>query len=90
MPSLIVPAPAKLNLFLHVTGRRADGLHLVETLFVPLDFGDTVEVAVRADGVRRRGWKTKEGLNRRARRTQRSHVRKSLSAPSAPLREIFL
>ncbi len=48
MPSLIVPAPAKLNLFLHVTGRRADGRHRLETLFVALDVGDTIELAVRA------------------------------------------
>jgi len=58
MQSLTVPAPAKLNLFLHVTGRRADGRHLLETLFVALDRGDTVDVAVRADGAIRRagGW----------------------------------
>ena len=58
MPSLIVPAPAKLNLFLHVTGRRADGRHRLETLFVALDVGDTVDLAVRADGGIRRagGW----------------------------------
>jgi 4-diphosphocytidyl-2-C-methyl-D-erythritol kinase len=58
MPSLIVPAPAKLNLFLHVTGRRADGRHRLETLFVALDVGDTIELTVRADGAIRRagGW----------------------------------
>ena len=39
MRSLTVPAPAKLNLFLHVTGRRDDGYHLLETLFVALDCG---------------------------------------------------
>jgi 4-diphosphocytidyl-2-C-methyl-D-erythritol kinase len=50
MRKLIVPAPAKLNLFLHVTGRRADGYHLLETLFVALDFGDSIELACRADG----------------------------------------
>jgi len=49
-PSLVVPAPAKINLFLHVTGRRADGYHTLESLFVLIDFADTVEVAVRADG----------------------------------------
>jgi len=36
------PAPAKLNLFLHVTGRRADGYHTLQTLFCLLDFGDTL------------------------------------------------
>jgi len=58
MRSLTVPAPAKLNLFLHVTGRRSDGRHLLETFFVALDFGDTVRVARREDGAIRRvaGW----------------------------------
>lgn len=40
------PAPAKINLFLHVTGRRADGYHEIQTLFQLLDWGD--EVAIRA------------------------------------------
>jgi 4-diphosphocytidyl-2-C-methyl-D-erythritol kinase len=48
--SLIVPAPAKLNLFLHVTGRRADGYHELESLFVALDYGDTVTLSRRDDG----------------------------------------
>jgi len=45
------PAPAKLNLFLHVVGRRADGYHLLQTVFQLLDWGDTVHLRVRADGV---------------------------------------
>ena len=44
------PAPAKLNLFLRVCGRRADGLHHLQTVFQLLDFGDRVEVASRRDG----------------------------------------
>ena len=36
------PAPAKLNLFLHVTGRRADGYHELQTLFQLLDWGDEI------------------------------------------------
>ncbi len=44
------PAPAKLNLFLHVVGRRADGYHLLQTLFQLLDWGDTVHLRERADG----------------------------------------
>jgi 4-diphosphocytidyl-2-C-methyl-D-erythritol kinase len=50
MDRLTVPAPAKVNLFLHVTGRRADGYHELESLMAPLDFGDTVSLAVRDDG----------------------------------------
>jgi 4-diphosphocytidyl-2-C-methyl-D-erythritol kinase len=37
------PAPAKLNLFLHVTGRRPDGYHMLQTLFQLLDYGDTLQ-----------------------------------------------
>ncbi|MEB1530943.1 4-(cytidine 5'-diphospho)-2-C-methyl-D-erythritol kinase [Xanthomonas sp. WHRI 7945] len=45
------PAPAKLNLFLQITGRRADGYHALQTVFRLLDWGDTVHLRVRADGV---------------------------------------
>jgi len=48
------PAPAKLNLFLHVTGRRADGYHLLQTIFRFLDYGDEVGLRVRAGGEIRR------------------------------------
>ncbi len=44
------PAPAKLNLFLHITGRRADGYHLLQTVFQLLDWGDRVRLRLRADG----------------------------------------
>jgi len=43
MPIIQVTAPAKLNLFLHVTGRRPDGFHLLESLIVFTEFGDTLE-----------------------------------------------
>jgi 4-diphosphocytidyl-2-C-methyl-D-erythritol kinase len=43
-------APAKLNLFLHVVGRREDGYHLLQTVFVLLDFGDELRVTPRSDG----------------------------------------
>ncbi len=45
------PAPAKLNLMLRVTGRRADGYHLLQTVFRFIDYGDTVRLRVRHDGV---------------------------------------
>lgn len=45
------PAPAKLNLFLHVVGRRADGYHLLQTVFRFIDYGDTVRLRVRQDGI---------------------------------------
>ena len=48
------PAPAKVNLFLHVVGRRADGYHLLQTMFQFLSMGDDLEFAVRGDGEIRR------------------------------------
>lgn len=44
------PAPAKLNLFLYVTGRRADGYHLLQTLFQFLDYGDTLSITPTVGG----------------------------------------
>ena len=49
-----LPAPAKLNLFLHVVGRRADGYHELQTVFQFLDLADRVRIARRADGLLRR------------------------------------
>jgi 4-diphosphocytidyl-2-C-methyl-D-erythritol kinase len=51
---LTVAAPAKVNLFLHVTGRRADGYHLLESLFAMIDLADSITLARRADGAIRR------------------------------------
>lgn len=48
------PAPAKLNLFLRITGRRADGYHELQTVFRLLDWGDEVRLRVRDDGMVRR------------------------------------
>lgn len=45
-----VPAPAKLNLFLHVVGRRADGYHLLQSLFVLIDWADRLHFERREDG----------------------------------------
>jgi 4-diphosphocytidyl-2-C-methyl-D-erythritol kinase len=47
---LRLSAPAKLNLFLHVVGRRADGYHLLQTVFQLLDFGDELEFEDAPDG----------------------------------------
>lgn len=45
-----VAAPAKLNLFLHVTGRRADGYHLLQSVFMLIDWADTLHFERRQDG----------------------------------------
>jgi 4-diphosphocytidyl-2-C-methyl-D-erythritol kinase len=47
---LRLPAPAKLNLFLQIVGRRADGYHLLQTVFQLIDLADEVELSLRADG----------------------------------------
>ena len=51
---LTCPAPAKLNLFLHVIGRRPDGYHLLQTLFRFIDLHDTLHFTLRKDGMVRR------------------------------------
>ncbi|RYF56550.1 MAG: 4-(cytidine 5'-diphospho)-2-C-methyl-D-erythritol kinase [Comamonadaceae bacterium] len=45
-----LPAPAKLNLFLHITGRRDDGYHLLQSAFMLIDWCDTMHVELRNDG----------------------------------------
>jgi len=49
--TLTLPAPAKLNLFLHITGRRADGYHLLQTLFQILDVGDEIQFSSNQTGI---------------------------------------
>lgn len=46
-----VAAPAKLNLFLHITGRRDDGYHLLQSVFMLIDWFDTLSFEVRRDGL---------------------------------------
>ena len=50
LPGPDFPAPAKLNLFLHVVGRRADGYHLLQSAFTLIELADTIRVRVRDDG----------------------------------------
>ncbi len=49
--SLVLPAPAKLNLFIHITGRREDGYHLLQTVFQFLDYSDEIDLRLRDDGI---------------------------------------
>lgn len=46
-----IPAPAKLNLFLHITGRRDDGYHLLQSAFMLIDWCDTLNFELRSDGL---------------------------------------
>jgi 4-diphosphocytidyl-2-C-methyl-D-erythritol kinase len=48
-PSLTLQAPAKINLFLHVVGRRADGYHLLQSVFQLIDLADTLHFSLRSD-----------------------------------------
>jgi len=71
------PAPAKLNLFLHVLGRRADGYHELQTVFRLIDHGDRVGIAVRNDAeVRFSGIFGEDNLCVRAARLLQSQTRK--------------
>lgn len=79
------PAPAKLNLFLHVVGRREDGYHLLQTVFRFIDFGDELAFRVRTDGVIRRttaipGVPEDKDLCVRAARLLQAHTRSALGA----------
>src|SRR3569832_860700 len=57
------PAPAKLNLFLHVVGRRPDGYHLLQTVFQFLDIGDAISLTVRAARVLQRAADVSSGVD---------------------------
>ena len=46
-----IPAPAKLNLFLHITGQRPDGYHLLQSVFMLIDWCDTLHFELRTDGL---------------------------------------
>lgn len=50
MHKFSLPSPAKLNLMLHITGRRADGYHNLQTIFQFLDYSDTLDFEIRQDG----------------------------------------
>ncbi len=73
------PAPAKLNLMLRVVGRRADGYHLLQTVFRFVDYGDELAITVRDDGVLSRGAEPSDippdvDLTMRAARLLREHT----------------
>jgi len=72
-----VPAPAKLNLFLHVTGRRPDGYHLLQSVFMLIDWCDTLHFELTTDGTitridRRPGGLPDEDLTVRAARAMQA------------------
>jgi len=62
-----VPAPAKLNLFLHITGRRPDGYHLLQSVFMLIDWCDTLHFELRTDGqISRTDLKSADGTDSEA------------------------
>ena len=62
-----VPAPAKLNLFLHITGRRTDGYHLLQSVFMLIDWCDTLHFELRTDGqISRTDLKSADGTDSEA------------------------
>jgi len=77
-----IPAPAKLNLFLHITGRRADGYHLLQSAFILIDWSDTLNFELRKDGLISREDLTWElppdDLSTRAARALQQHTQCSL------------
>ena len=75
---LTLPAPAKLNLFLHITGRRDDGYHLLQTVFQLLDYGDELTFSANCSGAINLineipGVATKDNLIYRAAKALQSH-----------------
>jgi 4-diphosphocytidyl-2-C-methyl-D-erythritol kinase len=79
------PAPAKLNLFLHITGRRPDGYHDLQTIFQLIERCDQIGLAVRSDGDIRRGAglpevEPEQDLAVRAARALQRHTRTGLGA----------
>jgi 4-diphosphocytidyl-2-C-methyl-D-erythritol kinase len=82
------PAPAKLNLFLRITGRRADGYHALQTVFRLLDWGDELRLRVRPDGRICRigdlaGVPAENDITVRAARLLQAHVGTTLGADIA-------
>jgi len=62
--TLVLPAPAKLNLFLHITGRREDGYHQLQTVFQLLDYSDEIQLKLTEDGsIKRSSQSDAETLN---------------------------
>jgi 4-diphosphocytidyl-2-C-methyl-D-erythritol kinase len=80
-PARWYPAPAKLNLFLHVLGRRKDGMHELQTVFRLIDRCDRVFIGARADGeIRFSGDYGEDNLCVRAARLLKSHAGSALGA----------
>ena len=82
------PAPAKINLFLHIVGRRADGYHLLQSVFRLIDLQDTIYIRIRDDGEIHRASEhpdvpEAQDLSIRAARLLKTHANCSLGADIA-------
>ena len=87
------PAPAKLNLFLHVLGRRPDGYHELQTLFQLLDWGDEVRIRVLTEPIIRRpraSGRTAASVPRHLSRAWKTTIGGRLSSPVASGGKLFV
>ncbi len=89
-PTLTVLSPAKLNLFLHITGRRADGYHNLQTVFQLLDWGDAMRFSANSSGrisvsVRDLGIPEDDNLITRAARLLQAKAGRSTATPGVDI-----
>jgi len=89
-PTLTVLSPAKLNLFLHITGRRADGYHNLQTVFQLLDWGDAMRFSTNSSGrisvsVRDLGIPEDDNLITRAARLLQAKAGRSAATPGVDI-----
>ncbi len=89
-PTLTVLSPAKLNLFLHITGRRADGYHNLQTVFQLLDWGDAMRFSANSSGrisvsVRDLGIPEDDNLITRAARLLQAKAGRSAATPGVDI-----
>jgi len=89
-PTLTVLSPAKLNLFLHITGRRADGYHNLQTVFQLLDWGDAMRFSANSSGrisvsIRDLGIPEDDNLITRAARLLQAKAGRSTATPGVDI-----
>ncbi len=94
LETLSLPAPAKINLMLHITGRRDDGYHLLQTVFRFVDFADRIDFSLREDGVIQRlqggeGIDAEQDLVVRAARLMQPHAAVAAAGVDISVRKVI-